>query len=686
MFSRQKKVEEKDAEKNAEKDGVEEKVVWGGPGPAPKPCKLRLGIHFAEGIMAADHAGTSDPLVKVFWQHKLVYTTDVKHFTLNPRWEESFDVPLEYEDDLKYCQLRCEIWDRDTIGKDDFLGRVVLRGYNLVKRFGHSTYVEVMGMGAHPFKLKRRLKGDEKLNISGVLHLSFALIDQFEELAGMDTILGVVGADVDADASTAGSEYLRTLNWVVAAGRADLAEKVALSVIRKTCAETGDDSEHASSIRDIIGNQFKKCGKYQVSFEHHDRALLSRLRAFDDEGVGDSYHYLGTLAAARGERDKAEDLFVKAISFRKKVHGERSAKVAVSLNQLAELYKGAGKFDQAKPAAGEAYGMMCDIYGEKSVAAANVLKTLAAVLRRIGKPEEALEMTVDILSTQDEQLGPHHPATTVSLANLAASYRSLAKHDHHFHDEGMLLAQNSLRRCLTVKEHLYGKESLKLCTTLVNFAKLYSETMSFDRAEPVMRRAYIIRKKMLGNDHGDTIITKSCLANIVSHRGRVHEAKTMLLECLDSVVKRYGQDHPFTDKVFRNYVFTATEEGVRELQIAFGESKHELEEVPPFRYVWERAYDWIKSKLGLCMASIIERVKRKKNTTTVKDVVQHDDEEESEENKDHLFLGDDGIDPDGDEFDQQTEPCKPDRKLGQTKLFDRPVRGQTLVQAGGSGT
>ena len=47
--------------------------------------------------------------------------------------------------------------------------------------------------------------------------------------------------------------------------------------------------------------------------------------------------------------------------------------------------------------------------------------------------------------------------------------------------------------------------------------------------------------------------------------------------------------------------------------------------------------------------------------------------------------GDDGIDPDGDECDLQAKPGKPDRKLGQTKMFDRPVRGQT-IQAGRSDT
>ena len=54
-----------------------------------------------------------------------------------------------------------------------------------------------------------------------------------------------------------------------------------------------------------------------------------------------------------------------------------------------------------------------------------------------------------------------------------------------------------------------------------------------------------------------------------------------------------GKDNPKTDKVFRNYVFTATEEGVHDLELHFGSRKVEIEEVPPTLGIFGSAYSML---------------------------------------------------------------------------------------------
>eukprot|EP00944_MAST-04C_sp_MAST-4C-sp1_P013275 g13275.t1 len=279
-------------------------------------------------------------------------------------------------------------------------------------------------------------------------------------------------------------------------------------------------------------------------------------------------------------------------------------------------------------------------------------------------------MFVDIVSVRDCAFGPHHPATAVALAQLATSYRIRAKHDFNFHDEGLMLAKNALRRALTIKEHLYGKNSLKLATTLINFAKLYSDTHDYKRAEPVMQRAYDIRTSVLE------------LASVISHRGRYDEAKEMLLECLDDIVAICGKDNPKTDKVFRNYVFTATEEGVHDLELHFGSRKVEIEEVPPYRYIWERIFDAIKGFCVSCGARIKNAVKRKWSQCMSK----RDNREELDDTDDNLegkntekrknvggiIFGNakesNKVSP---SEDDESKSSIPDRR--RTMMFDRPV-------------
>ena len=674
-------------------DDIEHDKKWTGNGPVPKTITMRLNIHRAEKLAAADMTGTSDPLVKIYWHHKKVYTTAVKKLTLNPTWEESYDITIDYETSMQYGQIRFEVYDKDTFGKDDFLGRVAIRLYQILDRYGNSTYCLRTPIDTKKYKLTKRPKGDEDLKVRGFLYLSFDLIDSFDNEDSLPKIVENINDDIDNDKLEA-KDYLHTLSWIAATGEEKLADKLAHQAVDERVEVKGKDSEEASVVRDQIGSQYKKCGKYEVAFNYHDEALLSRLRKFDDLGVADSNHNLACLAATKGEVRKAEKMFLKALDLRERLLGKHSLKVASTLNQLSILYKNWGRLEEAEEIATECYEIVSDAHGKLSLSACNVLATLATILRKRGKYEMAFEMFVDILSVRDCAFGPYHPATAVALAQLATSYRVRAKHDFNFHDEGLMLAKNALRRALTIKEHLYGKNSLKLATTLINFAKLYSDTHDYKRAEPVMKRAYEIRKDVLGEKHPDSIVTKSELASVISHRGRFEEAKEMLLQCLDGIVTVCGRDNPKTDKVFRNYVFTATEEGVHELELHFGNRKVEIEELPPYRYIWERCVDAIKALCVTCTNKIIENIN--KHRTKKVDVEDDDDDgggsDDSSSGEDHgekeeieeESKNDDGNNANKnntskyvteieDKNNQSTVegPSKPNRK--RTMMFDRPI-------------
>ena len=662
-------------------DDTDHNKKWNGNGPVPKSITMRLNIHKAEKLAAADKTGTSDPLVKVFWHHKNVYTTTVKKFTLNPVWNESFDITVDFETSMEYGQIRFEVYDRDLVGKDDFLGRVVIRLYQILDRFGNSTYCLRTPIDPKKYKLTKRPKGDENLKVRGFLCVSFDLIDDFEENEGLPKIVESMNMELEQNKMDA-KDYLHTLSWIAATGEEGLADKLANQAVNEKVRMKGKDSEEASTMRDQVGTQYKKCGKYEVAFNYHDEALLSRLRNFDDLGVADSNHNLGCLAASKGELQKAEKMFLKALDLRRRLLGAHSLKVSSTLNQLSILYKNWGRLEEAEDVASESYEIVSEVYGKSSLSACNALATLATILRKRGKYEIAFEMFVDIVSVRDCAFGPHHPATAVALAQLATSYRIRAKHDFNFHDEGLMLAKNALRRALTIKEHLYGKNSLKLATTLINFAKLYSDTHDYKRAEPVMQRAYDIRTSVLGEKHPDSVVTKSELASVISHRGRYDEAKEMLLECLDDIVAICGKDNPKTDKVFRNYVFTATEEGVHDLELHFGSRKVEIEEVPPYRYIWERIFDAIKGFCVSCGARIKNAVKRKWSQCMSK----RDNREELDDTDDNLegkntekrknvggiIFGNakesNKVSP---SEDDESKSSIPDRR--RTMMFDRPV-------------
>ncbi|KAL9050095.1 MAG: hypothetical protein Q9162_006833 [Coniocarpon cinnabarinum] len=80
---------------------------------------LRVDVHDAAELPAADRNGYSDPYCKFILNDKQIYKTEVQKKTLHPAWNESFDVPVKSR---TAAVFKVECWDWDRGGGDDLLG------------------------------------------------------------------------------------------------------------------------------------------------------------------------------------------------------------------------------------------------------------------------------------------------------------------------------------------------------------------------------------------------------------------------------------------------------------------------------------------------------------------------------------------------------------------------------------
>ncbi|KEY70613.1 hypothetical protein S7711_02217 [Stachybotrys chartarum IBT 7711] len=90
-----------------------------------KPSKytFTLKVVEAEDLKACDASGFSDPYV-VFGDEyqKRLHKTRIIHRSLNPRWDESFDISVQGP-----VNVIATIWDYDTFGDHDYVGRTSLK-------------------------------------------------------------------------------------------------------------------------------------------------------------------------------------------------------------------------------------------------------------------------------------------------------------------------------------------------------------------------------------------------------------------------------------------------------------------------------------------------------------------------------------------------------------------------------
>ena len=106
--------------------------------PPKAPFQLRANIYQARGLLAADDNGLSDPYCVVAFG-SATKKTRVINCTLNPTWYETLTLNVELPADAADIALSPDInvmvYDKDVVGRDDFLGRVTIRAGSATRGF-----------------------------------------------------------------------------------------------------------------------------------------------------------------------------------------------------------------------------------------------------------------------------------------------------------------------------------------------------------------------------------------------------------------------------------------------------------------------------------------------------------------------------------------------------------------------
>ncbi|KAH7419655.1 C2 domain protein [Cadophora sp. MPI-SDFR-AT-0126] len=115
----------------------------------------------AEGIPAQDKSGKSDPFITLAFSEfgKPVYCTRIIEQELDPSWNEQTCL-LVYQDQLTSGEkLSVELWDSDTVGKDDKVGNIEFDLRDLIKEYANNIV-----------ERRDELKNDKGETLSGHLY------------------------------------------------------------------------------------------------------------------------------------------------------------------------------------------------------------------------------------------------------------------------------------------------------------------------------------------------------------------------------------------------------------------------------------------------------------------------------------------------------------------------------------
>jgi tetratricopeptide (TPR) repeat protein len=264
-------------------------------------------------------------------------------------------------------------------------------------------------------------------------------------------------------------------------------------------------------------------------------ALYEQVVGPDHPDIALSLNNLAMLYRAQGRYGAAEPLLQRALALVERVEGPNHPHVAVSLNNLALLYRVQGRYEVAEPLLQRALALVERVVDPDPLAVATSLNNLAGLYRAQGRYEAAEPLYQQALALVERVEGPNHPHVAVSLNNLAGLYWAQQHYD---------AAEPLLQRALAIHERALGPDHPDVATSLNNLATLYDAQEHYAEAESLYQRALAIRERALGPDHPDVALSLNNLATLYRVQGRYADAEPLLQRARSIYEQALGADHP----------------------------------------------------------------------------------------------------------------------------------------------
>jgi tetratricopeptide (TPR) repeat protein len=264
-----------------------------------------------------------------------------------------------------------------------------------------------------------------------------------------------------------------------------------------------------------------------------------------------------------------------------------SANLAELLIWQASVWRSAGEPERAE--------LLCPralVLAEKSdqtllrIRAMNLQSALAFERGRVSEASEIERHTSDIAL---EILGPDHPITIASLANLATTLRAqgdlagaitllrqvvdqsqaVLAPDH----PDLVAAQSNLAICL--REVGYVHEAMELLIKATShttnnrvrlgldrlLAALLADEGKLEEASTVLTNSLARVESAHSSGSTDVLMARANLAMIYARLGRIHEGLSIQSEVVDRFEVMHGPDHPSTLSARNNYALLLSEAG-----------------------------------------------------------------------------------------------------------------------------
>jgi tetratricopeptide (TPR) repeat protein len=379
------------------------------------------------------------------------------------------------------------------------------------------------------------------------------------EQRGIDVVVGLLGPDAkpimefDSEIRSQGQETVWQVAEVAGSYRLNVKAKhkgapaggYEIRVAELRAATEKDRVLQEARNLHMESQRLYRAGKYDESRPAAERALELREKALGPESpdVAVSLNNLAIIYRDKGDYAKAEPMFQRALDIREKVFGPNHPEVARALSNLASLYLDKGDYARAEPLLINARDIRMNTLGPEHPDSAAALSSLAILYSYKGDYAEAERLFQRTLDIREKVFGPNHPEVARALTNLASLRIERGNYDK---------AEPLFLRAQNIWEQTLGSEHPELVTFLNNLAFFYRSKGDYTKAEPLFLRAQAILEKTFKREHPAVADALFNLAVLYEAKGDFAKAEPLYQSALAIREKVFGPNHPEVARVLNS--------------------------------------------------------------------------------------------------------------------------------------
>ena len=258
-------------------------------------------------------------------------------------------------------------------------------------------------------------------------------------------------------------------------------------------------------IKDLLeslAGYFIVTGQFKEAFKSGKRALKINEREFgvDHINSADTIANIGSVCYSQGKYADAISWHERALKIIEREFGVDHINSANTINNIGEVLRKQGKYADAISWHERALKIKEREFGVDHINSANTINNIGVVLDKQGKYADAISWCERALKINEREFGVDHINSANTINNIGVVLRKQGKYAD---------AISWYERALKIQERNFGVDNINSATTITNIGVVYLEQGHQSLAKQQLIRGYQIFQNNLGDNHPDTIYSKS---------------------------------------------------------------------------------------------------------------------------------------------------------------------------------